>query len=319
MPVVTSARSPLGRFEFATTALGFESEAGPRRGRLYRPDRPSSPPVIVLGPTVAAESAFGYTRYAERFARAGYAAFVFDHRGVGDGADTPRNRIDPTAQLADWRAAVDRVGRLDGTRRRTVLWGFGLGGGHVVSLAAERRRVAATVAVSPLLDGRAFARARSPGYIARAAVAGVRDRLGAPLGRPRSIPVVGGPDEFGVLPRTPTGAAYLDRIPPESDWHNETPARGLLAVFGYRPLVDAADVDCPTLLLAAGEDDLIPPETVAATADRIDGATYLRLPVGHVDPLGDAFETAVEHQLAFLDDAVGAGSRPRERRRGRRG
>jgi dienelactone hydrolase len=301
MPVATGVRPAADRFEFATTTLSFESEAGPRRGRLYRPDRPSSPPVVVLGPTVAAESSFGYPRYAERFARAGYAAFVFDHREAGGGG--PRNLVDPDAQVADWRAAVDRVRRLDGERRRIVLWGFGLGGGHVVRLAAERRRVAAAVAVSPL-DGRAFARARSPGYLARAVAAGVRDRLGAPLGRSRSVPVVGGPGEFGLLPRTPTGEAYLDCVPPESDWHNETPARGLLSLFRYRPLADAADVDCPTLVLAAGEDDLVPPGTAATAADRIDGATYLRLPVGHVDPLGDAFETAVAHQLAFLESVV---------------
>jgi len=256
-----------------------------------------------LGPTVAAESTFGYPRYAERFARAGYAAFVFDHRPVdGDG---PRNLVDPAAQVADWRAAVDRVRRLDGERRRIVLWGFGLGGGHVIRVAAERRRVAATVAVSPL-DGRAFARGRSPGYLARAVTAGVRDRLGAPLGRSRSIPVVGGPDEFGLLPRAPTGQAYLDCIPPASDWHNETPARGLLSLFRYRPLADAADVDCPTLVIAAGRDDLVPPETAATAAECIDDATFLRLPVGHADPLGDAFETAVAHQLAFLESVVDA-------------
>ncbi|MFD1596649.1 peptidase S15, partial [Haloplanus litoreus] len=161
------------------------------------------------------------------------------------------------------------------------------------------------LAVSPLLDGRAFARARSPRYLARAIAAGVRDRLAAPLGRTRSVPVVGGRDEFGVLPRDSAGEAYLDLVPPESAWHNETPARGLLSLLRYRPLTDAEDVTCPTLLLAAGNDSLVPVETVATAADRIDGATYLRLPVDHVAPLGDAFETAAAHQLAFLDDAVG--------------
>ncbi|WP_251328682.1 alpha/beta hydrolase [Haloplanus pelagicus] len=311
----TGARPATDRFAFATTTVEFESEGGTRHGRLYRPDRPSTPPVIVLGPTVAAEATFGYPRYAERFAGAGYAAFVFEHGGVeksvargvtGRRTETgdPRNLVDPAAQVADWNAAIDHVRTLDGDRRRVVLWGFGLGGGHVVRVAAERR-VAAALAVSPMLDGRAFARSRTPRYLARAVAAGVRDRLGAPLGRSRSIPVVGGPGEFGVLPREPAGKAYLDLVPRGSDWHNETPARGVLSLFRYRPCTDAADVTCPTFLLAAGRDGLVPPETVAATADHIDDATYLRLPVGHVDPLGDAFEAAAAHQIAFLDDAVG--------------
>lgn len=308
MAAVTAVRPDGDRFEFATTTLTFESQGQTCRGRLYRPDRPSTPPVIVLGPTFAAEATFGYPRYAERFARAGYAAFVFDHGGFGRSRseDAPRNLVDPAAQVADWHAAVDRVRRLDGDRRPVVLWGFGLGGGHVVDVAADlRRRVDAAVAVSPLLDGRAFARARSPRYLARAITAGVRDRLVAPLGRTRSIPVVGGRDEFGVLPQDSAGEAYLDLVPPESTWHNETPARSLLSLLRYRPLTDAEDVTCPTFLLAAGNDSLVPAETVATAADRIDGATYLRLPVDHVAPLGDAFETAAAHQLAFLDDAVG--------------
>jgi len=304
------------RFDLATTTLTFESGGRTCRGQLYRPDRPATPPVVVLGPTFAAEGTFGYPRYAERFARAGYAAFVFDYRGFGESEGPPMSGVarltgderaptpvDPDTQVTDWHAAIDRVRRLDGERRRVVLWGFGLGGGHAVRVAANRR-VDGVVAVAPMLDGRAFARAQSIGYLARAVGAGLRDRLTAPLGRGHTIPVVGGHDEFGVLPR-PTGDAYLDLIPPESDWHNETPARGVLSLCRYRPIADAADVTCPTFLLAAGDDALVPPGTVADAADRIDRATYLELPVGHVDPLGAAFETAAAHQVAFLDDVLG--------------
>jgi pimeloyl-ACP methyl ester carboxylesterase len=165
--------------------------------------------------------------------------------------------------------------------------------------------VAAVVAVAPLLDGRAFARARSPRYLARAVGAGLRDRLGARLGRTHIVPVVGGHDEFGVLPR-PTGDGYLDAIPPESDWHNETPARGLLSLFRYRPIDDAARITAPTFLLAAADDDVAAPDVVADAADRIEGSTLLRLPGAHADPLGPAFETAAAHQTVFLDDVFGS-------------
>jgi len=291
------------RFDVATTTLAFESDGRTCRGRLYRPDRPATPPVVVLGPDVAAEGTFGYPRYAERFARAGYAAFVFDYRGFGESEGDTRQLVDPAAQVADWHAAIDRVRRLDGERRRIALWGFGLGGGHAIRVAANRR-VSAVVAVAPLLDGRAFARARSPRYLARAVGTGLRDRVTARLGRPHTVPVVGGRDEFGVLPR-PTGDRYLDLVPPESDWRNETPARGLLSLFRYRPLADAGSVTRPTFLLAAGDDDVASPDVVADAADRIDDSTFLRLPIGHVDALGSAFETAAAHQVAFLDGVLG--------------
>jgi pimeloyl-ACP methyl ester carboxylesterase len=311
MPATTAERRAPATFEFATATLSFRSGERTCRGRLYRPERPSSPPVVVMGPTFAAEATFGYREPAARFARAGYAAFVFDHRGFGasdrsvDEA-TPRNRVDPAEQVTDWHAAVDRVRTLEGDRRRVALWGFGLGGGHVVRVAAERGRdVDAAVAVAPILDGQAFARARPWGYLARALAAGARDRVVSPLGWSRSIPVVGGREEFGVLPGA-AGDRYLDLVPPDSDWHNETPARSLLSLFRYRPILDADAVACPTLLIAAAEDGLVPPATVATAAERIDGATFLRLPVAHFDPLGDAVETATAHQIAFLDEALDA-------------
>lgn len=300
----TTHRRP-DRFDFATTALTFESQGTRCRGQLYRPDRPATPPVVVLAPDVAAEATFGYTRYAERFARAGYAALAVDYRGVGENEGTGPTAIDPVAQAADIEAAVDRVRRLDGERRRVVVWGHGLGGGHALAAAAASRRVAAAVAVAPFLDGRSFARKRSLGYLSRALRSGGRDRLGSPLGRSTTVPIVGGVGEFGLLPRRPAGDAYLDLIPRESDWANATPARGILALFRYRPITDVGDVDCPTFVVVAGEDGLVSPETAATAADRIDGAALLRLPVGHVDPLGEAFETAVAHQIAFLDGVVG--------------
>ncbi|WP_248896195.1 alpha/beta hydrolase [Haloplanus halobius] len=303
MPAATTTRRT---FEFATTTLTFESAGETCRGRLYRPDRPATPPVVVMGPDFAAERTFGYPRYVEAFARAGYAAFLFDYRGSGASEGTPRNLVAPVAQVADWHAALDRVRRLDGIdHRRIALWGYGLGGGHVVRVAAESRAVAAAVAVAPILDGRAFARARSPRYLATAVRAGLHDRLLARLGRSHAVPVVGGPEEFGVLPRDPTGTAYLDCIPSVSDWQNRTPARSLLSLFRYRPLTDASDVACPTLCIAAGDGDLVPAETVATAADRLDDATFLRLPMRQMDALGDAASEAAAHQLAFLDGVFG--------------
>jgi pimeloyl-ACP methyl ester carboxylesterase len=261
--------------------------------------------VIVLGADFAAERSFGPEQYAERFARDGYAALAFDYRGFGASDGNDRGLVDPAAQVTDWHAAIDRVRWLDGQRRSIVLWGHGLSGGHVLRVAATSRRVAGVVAVTPLVDGRTLVRAHSPATLARLVAAGVRDRLLARIGRSSFVPVVGGPEEVGALPRTPTGCGYLDLVPPPSDWRNRTPARGVLSTFRYRPLADAADVGCPALLLAGTDDDVAPTTVVAEAADRIDGATFLRLPVGHTDPLDAAADEAAAHQLAFLAGAVG--------------
>jgi dienelactone hydrolase len=297
----TATRAP--RFSFATRTLGFDSGGDRCRGDLYLPDRPSTPPVVVMGPDFAAERTFGYPRYAERFAAAGYAVFRFDYRGFGDSEGTPRHLVDPERQVADWHAAIARVRRVDDVDgRRVVPWGFSLSGGHALRVASEARHVAAAVALAPVLDGRALARSRSTRYLARALRAGVRDRLGAVVGRPATVPVVGGPGEFAAIPRSPEGEAYLRLVPRDSDWRNATPARSLLAVSRYRPVTRAADVTCPSLFLAG--DDARTWSGVTTAADRMDDETLVRLPVGRFDLFGDAFEASVAHQLAFLDSAV---------------
>jgi alpha-beta hydrolase superfamily lysophospholipase len=43
--------------------------------------------------------------FAERFAAAGIAALVFDHRGFGDSTGEP-DLFEPSLQLEDWRAAI---------------------------------------------------------------------------------------------------------------------------------------------------------------------------------------------------------------------
>ncbi|MBH0777962.1 alpha/beta hydrolase [Nocardia sp. NEAU-351] len=75
--------------------------------------------------------------FAERFAAAGFAAFVFDHRGFGDSEGEP-DLFRPARQLEDWRAAIAFVrARPDVDAGRVVTFGSSMGGGN--ALAAGRR------------------------------------------------------------------------------------------------------------------------------------------------------------------------------------
>jgi pimeloyl-ACP methyl ester carboxylesterase len=95
--------------------------------------------------------------HPERFARnltvLGYAVLAFDYRGFGL-SEGERGRLVPQEWAEDVRAAVDRVvadDRLDSDR--IGLLGWGLGGGVVVSAAAEDERVAAVAACNGIGDG----------------------------------------------------------------------------------------------------------------------------------------------------------------------
>jgi hypothetical protein len=56
-----------------------------------------------------AERTFGLEPFAERFAQAGLAAFVFDYRCFGDSEGQPRNLVSPRRHLQDWEAALSYV------------------------------------------------------------------------------------------------------------------------------------------------------------------------------------------------------------------
>jgi cephalosporin-C deacetylase-like acetyl esterase len=92
--------------------------------------------------------------YAEAFAEAGIAAFVFDYRnlGVSDGDD--RQHLDPWAQIRDYRNALSRLERMDDIDAdRLGVWGISYSGGHALILGATDPRVKCLVSQIPVIDG----------------------------------------------------------------------------------------------------------------------------------------------------------------------
>ncbi len=70
---------------------------------LYTPstDAPSFP-IVVMAHGLSGTRRDRLGPFAERFAEAGIAALVFDHRGFGDSGGEP-DLFHPARQLEDWR------------------------------------------------------------------------------------------------------------------------------------------------------------------------------------------------------------------------
>jgi pimeloyl-ACP methyl ester carboxylesterase len=295
------------RYEFSTNTVTFSSEGTRCVGDLYRPDRPADPPVVVLAGVAGGTRAFGLPAVAERLAERGFAAFTFDYRTHGESEGEPRWLVSPDRHREDWLAAIETVRGLDGVdARRVALWGASLSGGLALAAAVEDDRVDAVVARVPVVDGRAAALARGPAALARGVIAGVRDRVGALVGRPHLVPVVGDADETALVAAADARDGYLSMVPPDDDWPNEAPARALLALPRFRPVTATDRIRCPTLLVAGADDEVAPPDATAAAADSLREATLVQLPAGHFDVLsGWASERALAHELAFLEAELG--------------
>lgn len=297
-----SSRSRLvdrtSKFDYSRVSVTFESGGDACAGWLYRPDRPADAPVVVMAGGLALPRSV-LRPLAERFAEAGYAAFCFDYRGIGDSEGDPRGLLSPARGVADWEEAVARVRELDGVDTgRMVLWGHSLGGSYALSAAADDPRVRAVVAVAPVLSGKTLVRARPLPGVVKALAAGVRDTVQGKLPRlgPHTVPLAGDDTDGALVPDTSFRGAYrrLTTIP-------DVPARSFLALSRYGVSLD--DVACPTLVVAGSYDDRSPADALAdAAADHPD-ATVLRVPATHLGLLDD--EGALEHTLVFLDGVLG--------------
>jgi dienelactone hydrolase len=289
------------------TDVRFDSGGALCAAYLYRPDAdadgPAERPAIVMAHGFSATRDERLPAYAERFADAGYVVLVFDYRHFGASEGEPRQLLDIGRQHADYRAALAYVRGLDGVDpERVVLWGSSFSGGHVLAVGATDPRVAAVIAQVPYVDSVPTLRKVPLRNLLGITAAGVRDQVGALLGRDAHlIPAVAPPGGFAVMtaPEAEPGFAAIQG--PETRWQNGVAARLGLRLPLYRPGRAAARIQAPVLVAVGDEDETTPPEPAAKVAAAAPRGELVRYPVGHFDVyLGEPFERAIADQLEFL-------------------
>lgn len=314
----TSRRKPVNRSQqslhrpsrerYSTRTVEFDSEGKTCVGTLYLPERPEKPPVVVMAPGLGLWRSFGLPAVAERFAEAGYAAFCFDFRHLGDSEGEPRGIVSPSKQIADYEAAIEAMRTADDVdSNRLVLWGHSLSGGHVISVAAENFQVAGLIAICPFVDGRSqiTGMLRQPKQLLKSVGLGLRDALGYRLGLGTEVRIVDEEDGMGVVTAPGAKRAIFDLVDRHAEWRNRVPARLFLSLPRYRPITQVEEIRCPALVIGGRDDQVISVDGPAAAADGIADSTYLELPVDHLSSFSDDFEAVVGHQLTFLRTVVG--------------
>jgi len=258
------------------------------------------PPAGIAAPVVVMAHGLSGTRrdrlgaFAERFAAAGFAALVFDHRGFGDSGGEP-DLFEPARQLEDWRAAIAfarSLPEVDGARIAT--FGSSMGGGNALAAAAEDPDVAAAISQVPFLDIVTQAHRASLRVTARTLAAAVRGRY---------LPAVGRPDEPALInaPGGEEGWRRVVEIGEDSRWRNRVSSRWLLG-RPYRPVRHAAKLHCPWLVCVGEADRVAKPGPAIAAARRAPRGELRIYPgVDHFDIYdGPAHEALVADQIDFL-------------------
>ncbi len=240
----------------------------------------------------------GLPAYAERLAAAGAAVLVFDHRYLGDSGGVPRQRFRTLAQRQDWRAAVEFARRLDGVDpSRIVLWGFSFSGGVAVQTAAADARIAAVLALCPMLDGLSRALGTPPALSAWLLPRALADLLG----RHNLVPVTGQPGGRAAMTLAGEADGFAAAVPKGSPWRNEISPGVFATVSLQRPVTQARRIAMP-LWLGRGEHDVsVSGRAIERLAARAPAAELVRYPYDHFGAfIGDAPERVAGDQIDFL-------------------
>ncbi|MGV0741847.1 alpha/beta hydrolase [Mycolicibacterium sp. XJ870] len=266
---------------------------------------PAGRPVVVMAHGFGGTKDSGLQPFAERFSAAGLDVLAFDYRGFGASEGQPRQSVSVDRQLADYAAAVGAAQRLPGVDAgRVALWGSSFSGSHVLRTAARFPDVAAVIAMTPLTSGLAASRAavahRDVASALHWTLVGLKSRLAvAAGGAPTLMPLAARPGEAGALALDGAYDSYVSIAGPT--WRNEVDAGIGMELVRIRTAAAAKTLKCPVLVQIADFDRFVPANSVVKTAVQARAQVH-HYPCDHFDvwPGHDWFETAVEHQLAFL-------------------
>jgi dienelactone hydrolase len=281
----------------------FEVRAMKCAAWQYRPDGDGPHPIVVMAHGFTGTREMRLDASARRFAEAGLGVLLFDYRHFGASEGEPRQLLDISRQLEDWRAAIRHARAIDwADQARVALFGSSYSGGHVVTLPAEDARIAAIVAQCPFSDGIATLRRIRPQDAARLTAHGIWDQARALLGRsPHYVPAVAEPGRLGMMTTSDAKSGLEALVPQDTTWQNRVAARIALRVPLYRPGAKAKRVQCPALWCITDDDTLCPADNTDKWARRAPRGEVRHYPIGHFDIyVGEDFERAVADQVEFL-------------------
>lgn len=278
---------------------------------IYLPEGTGPHPAVVMAHGIGAVKAGGLQPFAERFRDEGFAAIVFDYRQWGGSDGEPRDELSVPRQLQDYRTVIDwTAAQPNIDPNRIVAWGTSFAGMHIVELAASDRRLAATIAQVPLVDGSAGAAMIPPLQGLRLTMVAVLDRLGSFIGRPvRYIPNSAAPGQLAIGATDDALYGMKLMTPRErANFQNRVAARSVLSVATHRPVRRAAAIRGPILLVVAQDDTMAPTGPALRVAEKAPRAEVYRSRGGHYDVYegGKDHDAVLRTEVEFLHRHLGA-------------
>src|SRR3954453_2895809 len=274
---------------------------GELSARLRLPTSAVRPPCVVLAHGLGLPRGAGLPDLAAAYADRGLATLRFDYRHTGASPGEPRQLLDPDRQLDDLRAAVAWT-RAQREFAGVAVWGYSVGGGHALRLAAEDSGLAAAVARCPASDPARTLLGFGAARLIALGGAGGRDAIGGRLGRPpRTVPIADVHHRAAPFRGAHDSAGYLSLIPAGTAFENSFAPRVALKAPLPRPIRGAHRIRCPLLVIVGERDRITPPGPSLRLAGRAPRGRAERYDADHFEvftgPLSDEVRSA---EIAFL-------------------
>ncbi|MEZ5157154.1 MAG: alpha/beta hydrolase [Solirubrobacterales bacterium] len=264
----------------------------------YEPAGAANGHAIVMANGFSLTRYDGLPGYADRFAAAGFAVLLFDHRHLGDSGGERRQRFRAAEQQEDWRNAIAFAAGREGVEPGAiVLWGYSFAGGHVLEIASRRDDLAAALVLCPFADGFRRVLATPPKLSAWLLPRALADLAG----HHNLVPVTAAPGEHGAMSLPGEQEGFAASIGNGSPWRNEISPGVFATVAAFRPVRRAGRIAAP-LWVGLGERDItVDGGAVARVAERAPRGELHRLPYDHFEPLGgEPRDLIAADQLDFL-------------------
>lgn len=280
------------------------------RGDLWLPDGAgtSAPaPGVVMSHGFSATRQMALPAFAERFAAAGLAVLLYDHRNLGASDGPVRQEIDPWRQALDMAAAAGWLAarpEVDGDRLGA--WGSSFSAGEVIALASVDRRLKAVVANAPFaglgdLDPEDHDAIDARYSAISEVLTGVRAVPPAREIGPMAVVLEPGADGPAFLPQ-PEASEWFLAHGPGTGWENRFTLR-MTDDPPFDPYVCARHVAPCALLMVVADQDVVAPTATALAAYGVarQPKQLLRVPGHHfADYAGEGFERVVPVMTEFL-------------------
>jgi uncharacterized protein len=276
---------------FETGDVEFASCGATLRGMLLLPkDRSDALPAIVMAPGMSGVKEGSIMKYAEYFARGGFAVLAYDNINFGASGGEPRQEVDPHLQRRGYRDAITFVSlRPEIDKTRIGVFGTSYAGGHVLEIAAHDRRVKCVVSQIPAISGfDAFLRAVRPDLRAAVLQAQNEDREQRFLGKPaKTMKVVSDdPTEACAMAGKAAYEYFMEQASVAPNWKNFMTLRSLDLFRGVENAVFSPWISpTPLLMIVALNDELAAPDLALKAYDQAkEPKKLVLLPGNHFSP-----------------------------------